>query len=141
VLSSQQSDNGIDGLLITFPGTATGVGLDFDTLRCVNNSCLPGEMVNFAFSSGETTARSSVSAPRIAFVGFTSVSPFSTLTITLPNGTPGRLNGVLNIDNFSFGPITPTAQIPEPATLTLLASALAGLIGWALRRGRLRAEA
>ncbi len=123
VLSSQESTTGLDGFSIVFPVAVTAIALDFDTLRCVGTSCLPGEAVTFTLSSGDTFPRTSISAPRVGFVGLTSTTAFTSLTMTI-SGTPGVMNGVLNIDNFAFGssvvaPATPpsiSSVSPNPVT-------------------------
>jgi len=127
VLSSQVSGTGLDGLAIALGGNVTAVALDFDTLRCVNNRCLPGETVSFGLSSGDTFTRMSVSTPNMGFVGLTSSTAFDALTLTI-HGTPGVLNGVLNVDNFSFGPRI--SVVPEPSTFVLLVVGLVGAAGY-----------
>ncbi len=127
ILSSQQSSTGLDGLAIALGGNVTAVALDFDTLRCVNSRCLLGETVSFGLSSGDTFTRMSVSTPNMGFVGLTSSTAFDALTLTI-HGTPGVLNGVLNVDNFSFGPRT--SVVPEPSTFVLLVVGLAGTAGY-----------
>src|SRR2546421_269144 len=127
VLSSQVSGTGLDGLAIALGGNVTAVALDFDTLRCVNNRCLPGGTVSFGLSSGDTFTRMSVSTPNMGVVGLTSSTAFDALTLTV-HGTPGVFNGVLNVDNFSFGPRT--SVVPEPSTFVLLVVGLVGAAGY-----------
>jgi hypothetical protein len=66
----------------------------------------------------------------LSFLGFTSTSPVTSLTIFDP-GPPGA-SEVPVLGDFSFG--TAAAAVPEPSTLALLALGVASLAARCRRR-------
>ncbi len=95
-------------ITITLPTPVTAIGLDLGTFH--------GGALGFAFSNGDTFTQSGTAAfGQTSFLGFTSSSPITSLSIT-----GSRSNGeALVIDNVQYG-----IAAPEPASFVLLASGL-----------------
>ncbi len=108
------------------PGGATAIGLDYGSFG--NNPPL----FTFALSTGETFTATPAPFDSLGFLGFTSTSPITSLTITDP-GPPGS-SEVPVLGDFSFGT---AAAVPEPSSLALLSIGGLALAGW--RRWKKRA--
>ncbi|MDQ3254692.1 MAG: PEP-CTERM sorting domain-containing protein, partial [Acidobacteriota bacterium] len=120
VLSTQQGSP-TRTLHIVLPGAVTAVG--FDT-----NNFLFDPVTNLTItatlSNGDVT--SYTATPGGGFFGFTTTPAILNLTMT---GTVINIGGGgFNIDNFTFGQASGGATtVPEPATILLLGTGLAGI--------------
>lgn len=134
---------GTVGSVLTFMGSLTNVAAPTVTIVGDNFSGLPGFLtlddtpfvINFL---GQSIA------------GGGTLGPLSMFTVTIEAGAaPGVYNGVFSVffdsDNGSFQEtnfqtfsitVLPDAVIPEPMTLLLLGSGLAGMAGLKLRKRR-----
>ena len=109
------------------PGGATAIGLDYGSFG------INPPLFTFALSTGETFTATPAPFDSLGFLGFTSTSPVTSLTITDPG--PPALSEVPILGDFSFG----TAVVPEPSSLALLSLGGLALAGW--RRWKKRAIA
>jgi hypothetical protein len=70
------------------------------------------------------------------FYGFS--RPGSDITGAVIGNTDGGYFNFM-VDDFSFGSVTNESATPEPATVTLMATGLVGLVGTGFRRKKRRA--
>ena len=113
----------------TFPMAILGFGADFgtaaNTLLDANETVITG---NFD-GSGDITV-----TPSNGFFGIIGTSPFS--SIRFSNQDAASFD-VFTLDDLVFakpGRSNPPPAVPEPSTIVLLGSGLAGLIGWHYRK-------
>jgi hypothetical protein len=117
---------------VTLPAGITAIGTD---LMSTNPTGSPFEVV---LSTGETFVVNTPLRPERGFFGITAdVAIASIRFTTLPAG-PNQSPGIPLLDNFSFGQAQ-SAPVPEPATLVLLGTGLAGIAARARRRQRVKA--
>jgi hypothetical protein len=119
IVPSTYTGSGPDVLVITLPQAETAFGLAFNTLFSLTN-------VTFTLSNGfTTTVASTTEYGDLQVLGFLSTTPFTTITMSTPNGTAFELPA------FAYG----SAVVPEPASWAMMLGGLFGL-GALLRRGR-----
>jgi len=122
--NSGASLSGFTFVDVTLPAGTTAIGTD---LMSTNPSGLPFQVT---LSTGETFIVNTPLRPERGFFGVTSdVAITSIRFVTVPG--PGQSNGIPLVDNFSFGQ---AAAVPEPATMLLLGTGLAGVAVRARRR-------
>ena len=111
---------------VTLPAGITAIGTD---IMSTNPDGLPFQVL---LSTGETFVVNTPLRPGRGFFGITSDVAISSIRfMTLPG--PNQSAGIPLLDNFSFGQAQP-ASVPEPATLLLLGTGLAGIATRARRR-------
>ena len=113
------NDAGTQSVVINFTSAQTAVGMAIGCLENWHGTC--GSAV-FSLNNGDTfgvttTSRLAGTAGQLAYIGFISDTPFTSLTINDPAKAT-------MIDNFSYG----TAAVPLPASLALLLFGLVGLL-------------
>lgn len=102
---------------VSLPGGVTAIGTD---LMSTNPSGLPFQVT---LSNGESFLVNTPDRPARGFFGITSdVAITSIRFVTVP--APNQSSGIPLVDNFSFGQ---AAAVPEPATMLLLGTGLAGI--------------
>jgi hypothetical protein len=109
---------------ITLPDGVTAVGIDLGTFD--------GGTLTFTFSTGDQYVYTN--PPKVghtAFLGFTSSSPITSLTISYAKGA----NETLVIDDFKFG----AAVVPEPSMLALACAGGVSFVVCRVVRARKRA--
>ena len=111
-----------DVITVTLP-SVTAVGFDFGGLFGSTGPYLVTLSDGF---SATLSSSGSAAGNDLSFVGFTSSTPLTSLTLTLPD-TPSY-NA---LDNFVYG-----SAVPEPGTLVLLATGLLGAAGAIRRRSQ-----
>ena len=124
VLSSQSQTTGVANILITLPGSETGIAFNYGTFD--------GSSVTFTLSNGDTLTQGSTESNGYSvpdFLGITDATPFTSILVTSAGA-----GEVLSINNISF----PNA-VPEPSSLALCG--VVGVVGVAVyaRRRLLRA--
>jgi len=98
------------------PGGDTAISLDYGSFN--------GTLFTFTLSNGDTFTTTPVTFGNESFLGITTTSPFTSLTISTTGNDPIVLGDV------SFG----AAIAPEPSTLALLSLGVAGLAARCWRR-------
>jgi hypothetical protein len=104
-------------LLITLPGT-TALGLDFDVW--------PGTLT-ITLSDGTTQTIVAAGTPTVDFFGVTSTADITSVNFDEPYN-PG-INGVVAVSEFDYVPADPAGGVPEPNSLLLVFTGLAGCAG------------
>jgi hypothetical protein len=104
-------------VVITLPSNKTALALDFGSFN--------GTPFTFTLSTGDTFTETPVTFTHLAFLGFTSTTPFNSITI--------HANGS---ESIVIGDLTFGQAIPEPGSITVLGMCMAGIgcLGWWRRR-------
>jgi hypothetical protein len=123
--SSYSTGSGVDNILtITLPSAQTAFGLDFGTL-------FSSTTATFALSNGFSTnvpnAPASASGGGTQFIGFLSTTPFTTITLSVPDLQDWA------VQDFAFGT---ASSAPGPAPGVGLLGLAALLLGGAAVRAR-----
>ncbi|HEY0100382.1 MAG TPA: PEP-CTERM sorting domain-containing protein [Pyrinomonadaceae bacterium] len=117
----------VDNIVITLPGGTHAVGFD---LKCGNATQVPGvcagEYAIYVNGALATTV-SSNQFNSFSFIGFTAAEEISTIAIRALSG------GQPIVDNFSTDA---AATVPEPTTMVLFGTGLAGVASFARKRRR-----
>lgn len=118
--------SGFSFIEVTLPAGITAIGTD---LMSTNPDGRPFQVV---LANGETFVVNTPLRPGRGFFGITTdVAIASIRFTTIPSQTQGA--GIPLLDNFSFGQRN-AAAVPEPATILLLGTGLAGIATRARRR-------
>jgi len=113
---------------VTLPAGVTAIGTD---LMSTNPTGSPFQVV---LANGETFLVNTPLRPERGFFGITTDVAIASIRFTTLPAAPGASPGIPLLDNFSFGQAANPAAVPEPATLLLLGTGLAGLATRARRR-------
>ncbi|MFL6255827.1 MAG: PEP-CTERM sorting domain-containing protein [Pyrinomonadaceae bacterium] len=118
--------SGFSFVEVTLPAGITAIGTD---LMSTNPDGRPFQVV---LANGESFVVNTPLRPGRGFFGITTdVAIASIRFTTIPSQT--QAGGIPLLDNFSFGQAQPAA-VPEPATILLLSTGLAGIATCARRR-------
>ena len=116
-----------DTLTVFLPTGVTAVGTDLYTIETATAPpATYGGPVVVTLASGETFTVDTFDKPTVAFVGFTSTAPITSLTFRANDSS------YLNVANFTYGT---AAAVPEPSTLVMAGG---GVVGLAVGRRRKR---
>ncbi len=118
--------------LLSFAGTSVataGVGVFGVGFDLYNSTELPYTAF-VTFGDGSSTNIALPATWNFTFFGLTSNDLISTIAFGLPNGATTQ-QGSFAIDNLTIGS---TSTVPEPASMTLLATGLVCLVGAGMRR-------
>lgn len=112
---------------VTLPAGITAIGTD---LMSTNPSGSPFQVV---LATGETFVVNTPLRPERGFFGIVTDVAIASIRFTSQPAGPNQSAGIPLLDNFSFGQAQ-TAPVPEPATIVLLGTGLAGIAARARRR-------
>lgn len=112
---------------VTLPAGITAIGTD---LMSTNPSGSPFQVV---LATGETFVVNTPLRPERGFFGIVTDVAIASIRFTSQPAGPTQSPGIPLIDNFSFGQ-RQAAPVPEPATILLLGTGLAGIAARARRR-------
>ena len=119
--------SGFAFIQVTLPAGITAIGTD---LMSTNPSGQPFQVL---LSNGETFVVNTPDRPGRGFFGITTDVAIASIRFTTMPG-PNQPAGIPLLDNFTFGQRQGAATVPEPATIVLLGTGLAGIAARA--RGR-----
>lgn len=119
---------GFSYIEVTLPTGITAIGTD---LMSTNPSGSPFQVV---LATGETFVVNTPLRPERGFFGITTDVAIASIRFTTMSAGPFQSPGIPLLDNFSFGRSQNPAAVPEPATLLLLGTGLAGIATRARRR-------
>lgn len=112
---------------VTLPAGITAIGTD---LMSTNPSGSPFQVV---LATGETFVVNTPLRPERGFFGIVTDVAIASIRFTSQPAGPNQSAGIPLLDNFSFGQAQ-AAPVPEPATIVLLGTGLAGIAARARRR-------
>ncbi|MBV9924696.1 MAG: PEP-CTERM sorting domain-containing protein [Acidobacteria bacterium] len=113
---------------VTLPAGITAIGTD---LMSTNPTGSPFQVV---LANGQTFLVNTPLRPDRGFFGITTDVAIASIRFTTLSAAPGQSPGIPLLDNFSFGR-APSA-VPEPMTIILFGTGLAGIATRARRRRR-----
>lgn len=113
---------------VTLPAGITAIGTD---LMSTNPSGSPFQIV---LANGETFLVNTPLRPERGFFGITTDVAIASIRFTTLPAAPGQSPGIPLLDNFSFGQANAPAAVPEPMTMILFGTGLAGIAARARRR-------
>jgi hypothetical protein len=119
--------SGFSFVEVTLPAGITAIGTD---LMSTNPTGSPFEVV---LATGETFVVNTPLRPERGFFGIVTDVAIASIRFTTRPAGPNQSPGIPLLDNFSFGQAQ-AAPVPEPATILLLGTGLAGIAARARRR-------